>query len=106
MISSINGAVFDSWTLTKPANFKADVAGRDAFVKSWVPQYVPGAPYPKGGTSLETQGAPAHMHASYNPRPHQSGPGMSRSGKSVPPALIQPVGIWVQVCQGWGCLRC
>ncbi len=57
MVSSITGKVFDSWTLTKPAGFKADVAGRTAFVKLWVPQYVPDAPYPKGGTSLETQGA-------------------------------------------------
>ncbi len=38
MISSINGALLDSWTLTKPANFKADLAGRSAFVSSWVPR--------------------------------------------------------------------
>lgn len=59
MISSITGKVFDSWTLSKPAGFKPDLAGRTAFVNNWKPTYVPGAPYPQGGTSLETQGDPS-----------------------------------------------
>jgi hypothetical protein len=49
MISSISGAVLDSWVLTKPANFNPDLAGRTAFVQNWTPVYVP-------STYLETTG--------------------------------------------------
>ena len=59
-ISSISGAVLDTWTLKKPIGFKADLAGRTAFVNSWKPTYVPGAPYPQGGTYIEVTGV--HLH--------------------------------------------
>jgi hypothetical protein len=56
MISSITGALLDSYTLTKPAGFKADLAGRTAFLAGFKQSYFPGGPYPGGGTYLEVTG--------------------------------------------------
>ena len=57
MISTITGALLDSFTLTKPAGFKPDVAGRTAFLAGFKQTYFPGGPYPGSGTYLETTGA-------------------------------------------------
>ncbi len=56
MISSISGALLDSFTLTKPANFKPDLAGRTAFLANFVQTYFPGQNYPAQIRYLEQTG--------------------------------------------------
>lgn len=56
MISSISGAVLDSFTLTKPANFKPELAGRTAFLAAFVQTYFPGQNYPAQIRYLEQTG--------------------------------------------------
>ncbi len=56
MISSISGAVLDTFTLTKPANFKPDLAGRTAFLKSFKQTYFPGQNYPASIRYIEQTG--------------------------------------------------
>ena len=45
MISTITGAVLDSFTLTKPAGWKPDLAGRTSFLANFKQSYFPGGPY-------------------------------------------------------------
>ena len=59
MISSINGAVLDTFALTKPAGFKPDLAGRTAFLSSFKQTYFPGQNYPASIGYLEQTGAQA-----------------------------------------------
>ena len=56
MISSISGAVLDTFTLTKPAGFKPDLAGRTAFLNSFKQTYFPGQNYPANIRYLEQTG--------------------------------------------------
>lgn len=63
MISSISGAVLDKFTLTKPANFKPDLAGRTAFLANFVQTYFPGQNYPAQIRYLEQTGEPAECSA-------------------------------------------
>ena len=64
MISSISGAVLDSFTLTKPANFKPDLAGRTAFLANFVQTYFPGQNYPAQIRYLEQTGEPQQAECS------------------------------------------
>ena len=56
MISSISGAVLDTFTLTKPAGFKPDLAGRTAFLNSFKQTYFPGQNYPASIRYIEQTG--------------------------------------------------
>ena len=59
MISSISGAVLDTFTLTKPAGFKPDLAGRTAFVNNFKQTYFPGQNYPANIRYIEQTGEQA-----------------------------------------------
>ena len=63
MISSIDGTVLDSFTLTKPAGFKADLAGRTAFLANFKQTYFPGQNYPAQLRYIEQTGTSQEIGA-------------------------------------------
>lgn len=68
MISSINGAVLDTFTLTKPAGFKPDLAGRTAFLQSFKQTYFPGQNYPASIRYIEQTGGQAVLMQQHHDR--------------------------------------